>query len=134
MQLPKNFHIVLLLTEFDFFSPFSMSRRLLQQNPSTPSKATTPMQTPSPTTRRYKSSIIFFWLLPFFNIIIYMLLSSFQPKKVAGFWRLHRACCMWSTISSSLHGKGKGKEVEGCLVQEKLEYAEKTWRHYFGAL
>jgi len=39
MQLPKFCHIVLLLTEFEFLSPFSMSRRLLQQNPSTPSRA-----------------------------------------------------------------------------------------------
>ncbi|KAG2659514.1 hypothetical protein PVAP13_1KG385720 [Panicum virgatum] len=47
------------LLNLTYFSLFSISRRLLEQNPSTPSRAITPVQTPSPMTRRRKRLLEF---------------------------------------------------------------------------
>ena len=115
-----------------FLSSCSMSRRLLELEPSTPTRAIATVSTPSPMTRRYNSSTLYAFLFLMSTVLICFYIHL-QPQKDTRTWRHHRASCFSNHISGC-YWEGKDKKIEGCQVQKILECAEKTWRQYFGAL
>jgi hypothetical protein len=61
----------------------SMSRRLLELEPSTPTRAIASVSTPSPMTRGYNSSTLYVFLFLMFNVLICFYIHL-QSQKNAG--------------------------------------------------
>ena len=95
-----------------------MSRKLLELEPSTPTRAIATVSTPSPMTRRYNSSTLYAFLFLMSTVLICFYIHL-QPQKDTRTWRHHRASCFSNHISGC-YWEGKDKKIEGCQVQKIL--------------